>query len=317
VNIKNVCVIGGSGFVGRHITYRLAAEGYRCRVFTRHPHRHGSLAVSTGCELVEVDVFDAGALAEAVRGSDAVIHLVGILNESGRKQTFRRVHVDLVDTVVRACHDAGVRRLLHMSALNADAAAGTSQYLRSKGEGENLAHTRGHPDIAVTSFRPSVIFGHDDSFINRFATLLRIPGPMPLACPATRFAPVYVGDVARAFVDSLNARDTFGRRYDLCGPQVFTLEQLVRYIAGQLGMRKFIMRMPDAASRLQARILEHAPGKPFTMDNYLSMQLDSVCHDDGLARLGITATPMDAVVPEFLAHQTPRGRLNVLRRGRD
>jgi NADH dehydrogenase len=203
-----------------------------------------------------------------------------------------------------------------MSALNADAAAGTSQYLRTKGEGENLAHTRGQPDIAVTSFRPSVIFGRDDSFINRFAALLRIPGPMPLACPDARFAPVYVVDVARAFVDSLAARETFGKRYELCGPQSYRLEELVRYIAGELGGHKWILRMSDGASRLQARVLEHVPGKPFTMDNYLSMQQDSVCHDDGLGRLGIEATHLESVVPQFLRQESPRGRLDALRRPR-
>jgi NADH dehydrogenase len=315
VNIKQVCILGGTGFVGRHIAYRLAEQGYDCRVFTRHAHRHRELATSTGCRVEEVDIFDVRALADALTGCDAVIHLVGILNES-RRQTFRRIHVDLVDTVVKACHQARVRRLLHMSALNADAAAGTSQYLRTKGEGENLAHTRGQPDIAVTSFRPSVVFGRDDSFINRFASLLRLPGPMPLACPQARFAPVYVGDVARAFVDNLANRDTFGRRYELCGPQAYTLEALVRYIAKQLGLRKVIVPMGDAASRLQAQILERVPGKPFTTDNYLSMRLDSVCREDGLGKLGIAATHLDAIVPEFLGQQTPRGRLNDLRRPR-
>jgi len=316
VNVKKVCILGGSGFVGRHIAYRLASEGYRCRVLTRHAHRHRDLATSTGCELVEANVFDTAALTDVLRGQDAVINLIGILNETGRRQTFRQIHVDLVDVVVKACHAAGVRRVLHMSALNADAAAGTSQYLRTKGEGENLAHTRGQPDIAVTSFRPSVIFGRDDSFINRFAALLRIPGPLPLACPDARFAPVYVVDVARAFVDSLTARETFGKRYELCGPQSYRLEELVRYIAGQLGMQKWILRMPDGASRLQARVLEHVPGKPFTMDNYLSMQQDSVCHDDGLGRLGIEATHLESVVPQFLRQESPRGRLDALRRPR-
>jgi NADH dehydrogenase len=315
MKIERVCLLGGSGFVGRHLVYRLAAAGYRCRVVTRNPHRHRDLAAA-GAELLSVDIFDAAALSKAFRDCDAVVNLVGILNEAGSRQRFRRFHVDLVETVVSACQAARVRRLLHMSALNADAATGTSQYLRSKGEGENLAHTRGQPDIAVTSFRPSVIFGRDDSFVNRFAALLRLPGPLPLACPDARFAPVYVADVAEAFARSLEDRSTFDRHYDLCGPQDYSLSELVRYIAHAMGRRKLILDLPDWASRLQAQVLQWVPGKPFTMDNYLSMRQPSVCRKDGLGRLGIAATHMDAVVPQFLQRQTPRGRLDALRRAR-
>ncbi len=311
----DVCLLGGTGFVGRHLVYRLTSAGHRCRILTRHPQRHRQLA-GVGCTVIGADIFDVASLRNHLDGCDAAVNLVGILNESGSRQGFRRMHVELVDTLVAACQAVGVPRLLHMSALNADAAVGASQYLRSKGEGENRAHTRGQPDIAVTSFRPSVIFGRDDSFVNRFAALLRLPGPLPLACPDARFAPVYVEDVAQAFATALTARATAGEHYELCGPQVYTLEQLVRYIAACLGRRKLILRLPDWGSRLQARVLEWVPGKPFTRDNYLSMRLPSVCRDDGLARLGISATPLDAVVPQFLQHATPRGRLDALRRAR-
>ena len=313
MNIKNVCVLGGGGFVGRHIAYRLAGEGYRCRVFTRHAHRHRSLAMSTGCELVEVNIFDAGALARALRDCDAVIHLVGILNESGRQQTFRRIHVDLVDTVVRACHETGVRRLLHMSALQADQAIGSSQYLRSKGEGENRAHTLGQPDIAVTSFRPSVIFGPDDSFLNRFAALLKIPGPLPLACAGARFAPVYVQDVVEAMANALPDPTTFGRRYVLCGPDEFTLQEIVRLVALHTGRNKPIVRLPDWLSRLQARLLQFVPGRPFTPDNYDSLRTASVCKENGLERLGVVPTPLRDSAARMLGGANKAAWLNGLR----
>ena len=157
MKVTRVCLLGGTGFVGRHLVYRLSAAGYRCRILTRNPQRHRDLR-GIGCELVATDIFDPAALATQLAGCDAAINLVGILNETGKRRTFRHLHIELVDTLVTACQTAGVPRLLHMSALNADAAVGTSQYLRSKGEGENRAHTRGQPDVAVTSFRPSVIF---------------------------------------------------------------------------------------------------------------------------------------------------------------
>lgn len=307
-----IALIGGSGFVGRHLTHHLHNRGYHCRVLTRHPHRHAGLRVSA--EVVEANPYDTASLTEALQDRDAAINLVGILNPLSRKQGFREVHVQLVETVVEACYQAGVKRLLHMSALQADQATGSSQYLRSKGEGENRAHTLGQPDIAVTSFRPSVIFGPDDSFLNRFATLLKIPGPMPLACAGARFAPVYVQDVAQAFANALEDSSTFGQRYELCGPDEFTLEQIVRLVAFHTRHYKGIIRLPDWASRLQASLLQFVPGKPLTPDNYLSLCTASVCSSDGLAELGVTPTPMAECAARFLAGSGKEKMLSVLRR---
>jgi NADH dehydrogenase len=243
-----------------------------------------------------------------------VINLVGILNEGGG-ESFRRAHYELPLSVLAACQAAGVGRLLHMSALNADAKRGTSEYLKTKGAAEDYLHANAGA-VAVTSFRPSVIFGPDDSFFNRFATLLKIPGPFPLACPKARFAPVYVGDVAEAFARSLDDPATFDQRYDLCGPRVFTLRELVDYTAQAMGARKPIVELNDALSRLQAKVLGLLPGRPFTMDNYRSMQMDSVCGNDGLDRLGITPTDVDVIVPYVLGGMTPKQRLDALRHAR-
>ena len=312
MKIKRVALIGGTGFVGRHITRRLRNSGYQCRVITRHPQRH--LGMKTIAELVEADPFDHDRLTAALAGCDAVVYLIGILNASGSRQSFRRMHVELVERVVSACHDAKVVRLLHMSALNADQASGSSQYLRSKGEGENRAHTLGRPGIAVTSFRPSVIFGPDDSFLNRFAMLLKIPGPLPLACPDAELAPVYVGDVTAAFANALEDPDTFGRHYELCGPETYTLEQLVRFIAEHSGQHKLILRLPDWASRLQATVLQYVPGKPFTPDNYQSLRTASVCQEDGLAALGVEPTSLQNAGVRFLAGADKNQRRNARRR---
>lgn len=312
MKIQRVALIGGSGFVGRHITQRLRSRGFQCRVITRHPQRHRELR--TIAEVVGADPFDREQLVAALHGCDAAVHLIGILNSNGKKRSFRRMHVELVENVVAACHEAKIVRLLHMSALNADQSRGSSHYLRSKGEGENRAHTLGQPGIAVTSFRPSVIFGPDDSFLNRFATLLKIPGPLPLACPDALLSPVFVGDVADAFANALQDRGTFGRHYELCGPESYTLEQLVRFIAQHTGRRKLIIRLPDWAARFQAAILQYVPGKPFTPDNYDSLRTPSVCQDDGLAALGVTATSLQNAGVRFLNKADKNQRRNALRR---
>jgi len=305
-----VALIGGAGFVGRHLTHHLNNRGYQCRVLTRHAHRQAALRVSA--DVYEVDPYDLEALTGALRGYDAVVNLSGILNSSGR-HGFRDVHVSLTETVVEACHRAGARRLLHMSALQADQATGSSQYLRSKGEGENRAHTLGQPDIAVTSFRPSVIFGPDDSFLNRFAALLRIPGPLPLACADARFAPVYVQDVVTAMANALPDPASFGQRYELCGPDEFTLEEIVRLVAFHTRRHKGVIRLPDWLSRLQASLLQFAPGKPFTPDNYQSLRTASVCTDNGLQRLGVDPTPLRDTAARIFGNGNKTVRMNSLR----
>jgi len=309
-----VCILGGTGFVGRHLAARLTAAGIECRIPTRMPQRHRQLQVDPGIQLQALDLFDQQQLQAALTGCDAAINLVGILNERSGTETFHHIHIDLADRVVDACKAAGVGRLLHMSALNASEANGPSRYLKTKGEAENRTLTLGQPQIRVTSFQPSVIFGPGDSFFNRFAGLLQaLPGPFPLACPDSRFAPVFVGDVATALVHALDDKSTWGQRYQLCGPRSFTLRELVQYTARQLGLQKRIIGLSDRASRLQARLLERLPGKPFSHDNYLSLQRDSICTGNGLQALGVEATDIDAVVPAYLAGRNERARYQRLR----
>ena len=311
---NRVCILGGSGFVGSHLVAHLGNRGITCRIITRHPHRYRNLAVNQGAELVSANLFDVKSLARQFSGCDAVVNLIGILNESGKDQTFRRFHVELPDLIVDACNLAGIPRLLHMSALHANEARGSSLYLRSKGEGENRAHTHGGASINVTSFRPSIIFGPGDSFFNRFASLLKISPLLPLACPEARFAPVFVSDVAQAFCRSLDDVKTFGEHYDLCGPDIFTLKELVGYTARTLEIRRLIIGLGDLPSRLQAQVLGYLPGKPFTMDNYLSLQTDSICETSGLNELGIEPQSVEAIVPYYLSNKSYRGRFDQYRK---
>jgi len=278
---SRILLLGGSGFVGRHLAAELATRGHQVTLPCRRPDRIRELRVLPGLNIIdEADITTPDSLLRLTRGQDAVINLVGILNER-RKGDFRRLHVAFPQAVVEACQKNAVPRLLHVSALGADQASGSSLYLRSKGEGENRVHTFGQKQLAVTSFRPSVIFGPDDSFINRFAALLRLcPWPLPylpLSCPNSRFAPVHVGDVVRAMADSLEDPASFGERIELCGPETWTLEQIVTAIRDALGKRCPILPLPDGASRLLASLMQYAPGKPFTPDNYQSLQTASVC----------------------------------------
>ncbi|MGB0712294.1 MAG: complex I NDUFA9 subunit family protein [Gammaproteobacteria bacterium] len=317
MKIKNVCILGGSGFVGRHLTARLESAGYRTRVITRRRERNRDLLVLPHAEVVEANIHDLKALTKQFEGMDAVINLVGVLHDSGRKGAgFRDAHVGLARLVVQACREAGVNRLLHMSALNANAAAGASQYLRSKGEAENIAHTTGKPSVAVTSFRPSIIFGPGDGFFSLLAGILgATPGFFPVACPAARFAPVYVGDVVEAMVKTLEDPASHGRHYELCGPRAYTFLELVRYVRELLGARVWTPGLPDWLSRVQAHLLSLAPGKPMTYDNYLSMSVDSVCSKDGLGELDITPSTVESIVPRYLFESGSRMHFARFRQG--
>ncbi len=310
MKINRVCILGGSGFVGHHLASRLATRGISCLILTRNPERHKDLKVLPGVQLLAANIRDPQAMQPHLARCDAFINLVGILNEGRNRQGFKRAHVDLVDAVIQACRTAGVPRLLHMSALNANQDQGPSRYLFTKGEGENHAHRLSQPDIQVTSFRPSVIFGPGDSFFNRFASLLSMtPAPFPLACPDARFAPVYVGDVAEAFIHALTESGSIDQRYELCGPRIFTLEELVHYTAVQLGLKRRIIRLSEGTSRLQAQLLGRLPGQPFSIDNYISMQVDSVCQHNGLLELGITPADVDDIVPLYLGLTQKQRRL--------
>ena len=312
--VKRIAILGGSGFVGRHLVAALTREGCATRVFTRRRSRSRSLLVIPTCEVVETDVHLASNLDAHLAGCDAVVNLIGILNEhSGAGDRFSSVHAELPGKLVKACRRNRIERMLHMSALGVDADA-PSEYLRTKFGGEQAAHAAEADGIAITSFRPSVIFGSDDSFFNRFAGLLALsPLVFPLACPQARFAPVYVEDVVLAFLAALDDEATAGQRYELCGPHTYTLRELVAYTAAITGRRRLIVGLGDRLSRLQGQVLERIPGKPFSTDNYLSTKIDSVCSSNSLERLGIVPRSVESVVPGYLGGSERHARLGRLR----
>ncbi|MGD8514379.1 MAG: complex I NDUFA9 subunit family protein [Granulosicoccaceae bacterium] len=299
--MKRVCVLGGSGFVGQSLCKALVDKGWLLRVPSRRAlPPTDPLHALPGVETRQCDIHDPLVLREQFANCDAVINLVGILNESGSDGSgFRHAHVELTRKVIHACEECNIPRLLHMSALHANAEHGPSHYLFSKGQAEELLVEAGKRGLGVTRFCPSIIFGPGDSFFNRFAGLLRFAPVFPLACPEARFAPVYVEDVVRAYVMSLDDDETIGERYELCGPNVYTLRELVAYTAKTCGMKRLIIGLNDTASSLQARMLGLLPGKPMSYDNYLSLTVDSVCEKGFPLRFGI-AVALEEIVPGYL-----------------
>ena len=295
--IKHVCVIGGSGFVGRHIVHLLQSGGYSVRVPTRRYESAKELIVLPDVDVVEADVHEPAALAGVLRGMDAVINLTGILHEGNtQRSNFQQAHVTLPRMIVQACLKQGIRRLVHMSALNADTRS-KSAYLRSKAQGEALARSEA---LAVTVFRPSVIFGPEDDFLNQFAALLRLLPVLALACGDSKLQPIYVEDVARAFVTSLENPLTFNQAYNLCGPDVFTLQQLVQIVSDLQQRQRWIFTLGEKASYYQAWLLEKLPGKLMTRDDYYALLGHSVCGGPFPAVLGFQPTALPAVAAQYL-----------------
>jgi NADH dehydrogenase len=303
-----VCVLGGSGFVGRSLCNQLVRNGYSVRVPTRNRARRRQLLVLPGVDLVAADVHAPGALEPLLDGCATVVNLVGILNERAHDGSgFKAVHVDLVESLARACQEAGVARLIHVSSLKANADRGPSHYLRTKGQAEELIRRLCGDDVKFTILRPSVIFGPDDSFINRFAALLSRLPLLPVPQLGARFAPVYVEDVAAAIVKSLADSATHNHTYELCGPDIYTLGEILQFVQRQLEIRRWVLPVPSFIASIQAWIADYlVPGKPFSLDNLRSLYVASVCSENGFARLGIEPKPMHAIVPSYLGHDLPR-----------
>ena len=294
---RHVVVLGGTGFVGRHLVARLLQGGDRVTVLSRGVDAGKRALKPIGASLIEGDVADADFLAAVLDDADAVVNLVGILNEKGdRGDGFERVFVGITDALIDAMKRMGVRRLLQMSALNAG--RGDSHYLRSRGRAEQHVRASG---LDWTLFRPSVIAGPGDGLFCRFDGLLKFAPILPIGRADARFQPVWVGDVVEAYARALDEPRSAGQAYDLIGPDVMTLRQIVKLAARGRGRHRAVLGLPASLGKFQAEIGEWLPGKPISRDNWRSLQLDSVSLEDGLRRLGITPTPVEPRIGEALA----------------
>jgi len=298
--IEHVAIIGGSGFVGRHLAHRLHTDGHRVTVLTRQAPPILS-SEQMPIRVVQVDSQSTAALTEALSGITTLINLAGILHQCGQ-QSFNAVHAELPARLVQACTTAGVARYLHMSALRADMNQPPSAYLRSKARGEMMAREASQ-QLAVIIFRPSIIFGEGDNFFGQFAKMLRWMPVFPLVCPNARFAPVWIDNVAGAFSAVINQPAQPGLReaYNLCGPRSYSFRELIRFTAGALGLPRLIVGLPNWMAKLQGRVLQHLPGPLFTLDNYDSLQSDSVCECNDLERFDIKPVALEAIMTSLLA----------------
>ena len=310
MQVASVCILGGTGFVGRSVAEALCARAIRVRVVTRGPTRSRPLWVLPTLEIAVADPHDEVALATQFDGMDAVVNLCGILHPSG-SGTFESVHVELPRKVVGACRAAGVGHLVHMSALGASE-SGPSEYLRSKGRGE-AAVREAAASLPYTILRPSVIFGEHDRLLNTFSMLLSLLPVVPLAAAGARFQPIWVEDVARVVSVALGSSQALNQGYELCGPRTYTLKELVEFVAATTGRRRAVIALPDWAGRMQAFMLEHMPGRMITRDNLKSMTVDSVCAGPFPPIFGFQPAPLEAIAPDYLSGRSARARYKMFR----
>ena len=307
----NLLVLGGSGFIGRYVVNLLVARGRSVLVPSRRRDRARHLILLPTCEVVDADIMDDATLDRLVAGRDAVINLVGILH--GSQDGFQHVHVDLPRRLAAACTKHRVGRLLHMSALGASASA-PSMYLRSKAAGEAQVQQGA---VGWTTFRPSVVFGVEDHFLNLFAKLATWFPLLPIGGATAKFQPVWVEDVARAITNSVDNEATYGKTYELAGPRIYTLRELVEFAASAAGHPRPVIALSDRLARLQARMMELLPGPPLlSRDNLDSMKVDNVATEQPFKpapELGIGVTPMEPEAAFYLAGLHPRTRFSPMR----
>ena len=309
--MKKILILGGTGFVGRHLCEKLAEGDYRTTVLTRRRANAKHLQMLPMVDVIEGSAYDAAALTPLLAEHDAVVNLVAILH--GSDAAFDKAHVQLPRTLVQACLAAGQRRIVHVSSLGADANA-PSMYQRSKARGEAVLFGSG---LDVSVMRPSVIFGAEDKFLNTFASLQKMFPFIPLAGSTAKFQPVWVEDVASALVKCIEGISTIGKTFEACGPEIFTLKQLVQLAGQYSGHDKPVIGLPDALARIQAALMELAPGEPImSRDNLDAMKVDNVSGGvlPGLAALGITSAALSAVVPFYLGAQGLRSGLMAKRK---
>ncbi len=320
---QNILVLGGTGFIGQHVVDRLVAQGCSVCVPTRRRARGRALWVLPTVEVVEADIHDPDALRRLVAGRDAVVNLVGVLHDTGRPTAasggrygpvFGAAHVELPRSLVAACQAAGVRRVLHVSALGAHP-DGPSAYLRSKGDGERLiAQATG---LDSTIFRPSVVFGSGDSFLNLFAAMAALLPVLFIGGAQSRMQPVWVQDLATAIGNALDTRATFGRSYEMCGPTIYTLRELLAFAARAAGHPRPVVGLPPALASAMAAVFERLPGPTLlSRDNLLSLRVDSVASVQpyqAAPELGIHPSPLEPEASVYLSGMHPRTRFGGFR----
>lgn len=314
LNQPSVLILGGTGFVGRHVCEKLTRMGCRMTVITRRASQAAAIQSMPKVRVLEGDVFDSAFLAQCMAQHDVVINLIAILH--GTEAAFDKAHVQLPKIIAAACQQSGLKRLIHISALGASA-QGPSLYQRSKAQGEKVLQEAG---LDLTVLQPSVIFGTEDKFLNLFAQLQQLTPAVPLAGASTRFQPVWVEDVASAVAYCVTHQSTFGHTYEICGPDILTLKELVQKSGQWAGVRegkgRWVFGIPHTLAWLQAFLMEMAPGQPLmSRDNLRSMAVDNIASGKalGLQDLNIQASSVESIAPGYLGHKGACHQLDVFR----
>ncbi len=316
-NSSIVTVFGGSGFVGRYVVQALAKTGCRIKVAVRRPDLALDLQPlgNVGQILaMQANIRDDASVMRACAGSDAVVNLVAILAPSGR-QKFRALHVEGAERIAKAARNAGARAFVHVSAIGADRNS-TSEYARTKGEGEARV-LAAFPEAVI--LRPSIIFGPEDQFYNRFAAMARIAPVMPVIGGRTRFQPVYAGDVAQAIVAALSGRAMEGSAYELGGPRVYTFREIYRQINQWTDRSRSLLPIPFWAAKLPTYFMQVLPGAPVTVDQLRLLERDNVVSQNairdnrGLSDLGVEPSAVETIVPGYLQRFRPKGEFSTSR----
>jgi len=308
--MKRITVLGGSGFVGSSLVAKLDASGYQVTVLTRRREDAKHLILLPKVHVVECELDDRQKLKQMLDGSDVVINLVGILFES-RRSTFEQIHHQLPRRVAQLCVELGIKRLIHMSALQANKSA-PSEYLRSKASGE-AAINEFSKKLDITIFKPSVIFGRGDNFFNMFASLIKILPVIFLAKPNAKFQPIWVEDVASCFVNAIENKSCHGKTYEIGGPEIYSLRELVEKVMFIINKPRPIIGLSDRLSYLQGLIMECLPVKLMSRDNIRSMRVENVTSQNKAHEFGVSLMPIEAIVPEYLTNDTPRAAYNAFR----
>ncbi len=311
---RNICLFGGTGFVGKHLANELYERGHRIKIFTRRADKHRELLVVPSVRLVEIDLEDEAKLEQELRGTEIVINLLGT-PDARQPEAQHKLHVDIPVRIAKLAQRVGVVQMLHVSAAGA-ALDASNQFLRTKAEGERRLREQTGDALPLTVFRPSIIFGPGDHFMGRFIQLLRrVPLVFPLPRPQSQFAPVYVGDVVLAMALSIDNHRALGQSFCLSGPRQYSLRQIVALAAEASGHPRWIMGLSDNLSRLQARVWQRLPGAAYTLDNDPAASVPSICPENHLQTFfNLNPLALETVLPFYAGASVTRGRFDEYRR---
>ena len=307
-SLGKITILGGTGFIGSQLCAKLSPLCDKIHVLTRNTEANKDLKLIPNLEIIQANVSDDRTLNSMFASSDIVINTIGILNESGRDNTFYNLHYELTKKVSNAIKINKVKRYLHISSLNADPRA-ISQYLITKGLAENYIRDNTNNFCNTTIFRPSIVFGEDDSFFNKFSTILKFLPIFPLACPDSKFMPIYVNELTDFMVSTIRDNTTYGQKIDVTGPNEYTFRQLIDITLKALKIRRLIIPLNYTLSKLQAVIFQRLPGKLFTLDNFLSLQTDSCSNEGFKGKLAL-----EDIVPGYLNFSLKQKHIENLRK---